>query len=61
MTKEDGFYTLTRYEDKSYLLFKIMGDSKCYGISFPSEYGGGRKVVMFNMPTDYEYAMSMTN
>lgn len=60
MTREDGFYTLSRYEDKSYLLFKIIGDSKCYGISFPSEFGGQRKVVMFDIPTQYEYVMSMT-
>ena len=59
MTKESDFYTLTRYEDKSYLLFKISGDSKCYGISFPSIYGGGRQVVVFEIPTNYEYMMTM--
>lgn len=59
MTKENGFYTLVRYDDKSYLLFKISGDSKCYGISFPSDFGGGRKVVVFEIPTDYEYMMSL--
>ena len=59
LTKESGFYTLTRYENTSYLLFKIVGDSKCYGISFPSEFGGGRKVVVFDIPTNYEYVMTM--
>lgn len=59
MTKDDGFHTLTRYEDKSYLLFKIIGDPKCYGISFPSDFGGGRKVVVFDVPTNYEYVLSM--
>ena len=59
MTKDSNFYTLTRYEDKSYLLFKISGDSKCYGISFPSIYGGGRQVVVFDIPTNYEYMMTM--
>lgn len=59
LTKENGFYTLTRYENKSYLLFKTMGDSKCYGISFPSEFGGKRKVVVFDVPTNYEYVLSM--
>lgn len=59
MTKENGFYTLTRYDNKSYLLFKISGDSKCYGISFPSDFGGKRKVVMFDLPKNYEYIMTM--
>lgn len=59
MTKESGFYTLTRYEEKTYLLFKISGDPNCYGISFPSDFGGRRKVVVFDIPTNYEYVMTM--
>lgn len=59
MTKENGFYTLTKYNDKTLLLFKIYGDKNCYGISFPSDFMGERKVVVFDIPTNYEYIMSI--
>lgn len=52
-----SFYTIIRYDNKSYLLFKILGDNKCYGISFPSVFGGERKVVVFEIPKEYEYQM----
>ena len=60
ITKDDTIYSITRYNDSSYLLFKIVGDdNKCYGISFPSGYGGERHIAIFELPNNYQYIMSM--
>ena len=59
LTKKDGFYTLTRYEDISYLLFKMYNDNKCYGISFPEGFKGERKVVIFDIPRELDYKLEI--
>lgn len=59
LLKNGGFYTLTKYENMSYLLFKLYNDNKCYGISFPAEFKGSRKIVIFDVPEDRDYKLEI--
>lgn len=52
-----GFYTITKYQDVTYLLFTLYGDQKIYGISFPSGFQGVRKLVMFEIPKNLDYKL----
>lgn len=53
LRKEKGFLTLTKMNNISYLLFKIYGDKKLYGISFPSSNGGQRKLMELDIPNNF--------
>lgn len=51
------FVTLTKVDDKSFLLFKI--NSRCYGISFPADNNGDRKILNFTIPENKDYKLVM--
>ena len=53
------FYTIIKYKEVSYLLFYIIGKNSCYGISFPSGYGGDRSLVSFNIPETLDYKLEL--
>jgi hypothetical protein len=51
-----NFFTLTKYDGESYLLFNKEDNSgEFYGISFPCGNGGVRKIISFSIPDELDY------
>jgi hypothetical protein len=49
--------TITKKDDISYLLFRLFGDDKLYGLSFPSGFRDSRKCVIFGIPKSRDYQL----
>lgn len=59
LRKDNGFMTLAKYDNTSYLMFKLQGKDAIYGISFPAtSIDGTRKAIQFERPSGTDYEMS---
>lgn len=61
LRKKDGFYTLTKVDNVSYLLFKTHGYNSVFGISFPPSIGGRRKLLKIKVPNNFNYEIKSLN
>lgn len=59
LTKKGKFYTLTRYGDTPYLLFKVFNNRRLFGLSFPADYEGERKLLSFDIPENLDYKLEI--
>ena len=59
LNKKGEFYTLSRYEDKPILLFKVNNIKKIFGLSFPIGDEGKRQLVCFELPENTYYKLEI--
>ena len=57
LRKEKGFNTITKIDNVSYLLFKTIGSTDLFGISFPKSNGGQRKLITLTIPNNIDYKL----
>ena len=59
LRKNDNFYTITKIDNESYLLFKVLNSDQIFGISFPPSNGGRRKLMTLSVPKKITYTMAI--
>lgn len=59
LDKKGNFYTLTNYDNKSYLLFNVYNSDKLFGLSFPADYAGERKLISIEIPNNLDYKLEI--
>lgn len=60
LRKGIGFLTVISDDEKKYLMFKIQGNNKLFGISFPPGTEGNRMLTKFEIPEKYDYKLIMS-